>query len=145
MHFEGTEPIKTSQQKVWEFITSPETLAKCLPDVENLESIDATQFKVGVKVGISFIKAKMNLTVQFSDLKPPSHAKITVRGSGTGSTIDVEATIDLSPSQEGTALAWKADAQVGGTIAGVGSRLIGGVSEKKTAEFFQCIKGQLEQ
>jgi len=39
---------------------------------------------------------------------------------------------------------WKADVVVSGTIASVGARLMQGTAERLTAQFFDCIKTELQ-
>jgi hypothetical protein len=45
--------------------------------------------------------------------------------------------VALAPEGAGTKLSYKANAQVGGKLAQVGSRLIDGVAKKMADEFFQ--------
>jgi hypothetical protein len=52
--------------------------------------------------------------------------------------------IDLAEADGGTELTYKADVQIGGTIASVGQRVISGTSEKTIADVFNCVKKQLE-
>ena len=67
-------------------------------------------------------------------------------GSGSGSVIDLDTSIDLTDNPDGgTKLAWTAEAMIGGLLAGVGQRLIGTASEKQVSQLFDCIKKNLER
>ncbi len=145
MHFEGTFTINATRDKVWTYITDPNKTANCLPDLEKMEAVDQTHFQAVFKIGISFIKSSFNFQIEFSEMNSQTKATIKARGKGTGSVVDLTATMELSDSTSGaTQMSWKADAMVGGTIAGVGSRLIGSTAEKKTAQFFECLKSLIE-
>jgi len=145
MHFEGTFDIKSSRQKVWEFLSVPNNLAKCLPDLQKFEVIAPDRFKATVKAGVGFIKGTFNLEISMHDMQPPTHAKLVVRGSGTGSSVDIEATMDLSDLPDGsTRMTWKADTKVGGLLASVGHRLLEGAAQKIVSNLFASIKKQLE-
>jgi carbon monoxide dehydrogenase subunit G len=43
-----------------------------------------------------------------------------------------------------TRMDWKANVIVSGTIASVGARLLQGVAEKLTGQFFDCLKTKLQ-
>ncbi len=145
MHFEGTFDVKAPRQKVWDFISVPNNVAKCLPDLQKLEVLAPDRFKATVKAGVGFIKGTFNFEFAMLDMQPPTHAKLSGHGSGTGSTVDLETAIDLSDLPDGgTRMAWKADAKVGGLIASVGQRLLEGAAQKLVGNLFACLKKQLE-
>jgi hypothetical protein len=56
----------------------------------------------------------------------------------------MDTSIDLAEMERGTKLTYKADVQIGGTLASVGQRMIGSTVEKTIAEVFSCVKQQLE-
>lgn len=145
LHFEGIKTIAASREKVWQFLVDPHAISRCLPDVQQLEVQDEGKFKAVVRVGVSFIRGNFAFDIAMPERIAPSHARITGRGGGLGSAVDVESTVDLSDGPAGTTeLRWAADVVVSGTIAGVGSRLLSSTVEKKTAELFACVKAQLE-
>ena len=61
-----------------------------------------------------------------------------------GSSMSMDTSIDLAGSDIGTKLTYKADVQIGGTLASVGQRVIGGTIEKTISEVFTCVKKQVE-
>lgn len=123
----------------------PHAVSRCLPDVQSLEVREAGKFKAVVRVGVSFIRGNFAFDVAMGDLVAPAHARITGRGGGLGSAVDVESTVDLADGADGTTeLRWTAEVVVSGTIAGVGARLLSSTVEKKTGELFACVKAQLE-
>ncbi len=54
-----------------------------------------------------------------------------------------EGTVDLEPQGDRTLLRWSGDIQVGGLIAGVGQRMLGGVGKMLIGQFFKCLEQQL--
>ena len=55
-----------------------------------------------------------------------------------------EAVITLTDNAGGTRVAYSADVQVGGLIAGVGQRMLGGVSKMMTDQFFNRVSELLQ-
>lgn len=145
LHFEGAVAIKAPRTSVWSFLVDPRAISRCLPDVQSLDVREDGTFRATVRVGVSFIRGNFAFDVAMADLDAPNHARITGRGGGLGSAVDVDSTIDLVGGQDGTTtLNWKADVVVSGTIASVGARLLSSTVEKRTGELFECLKAQLE-
>lgn len=66
-------------------------------------------------------------------------------GVAPGSTADAVSEMVLSESEGGgTALTWTADVSIQGTIASLASRLMGSMTQRLTGEFFNCVKGNVE-
>ena len=145
MHYEGTFQLKAPIDKVWSFLTIPENIAKCIPDLQKFEVLGEDKFRAQVKVGIGFIKGSMTFDFAMTEKDAPKYAKLVGHGSGTGSTVDLETAMNLESTPDGgTNLAWKADAKIGGLLAGVGQRLIGGAAEKVITKLFDGIKKAIE-
>lgn len=145
MHFEGTFEVKAPKEKVFSIIMDPNQISKCMPDLQKLEVKSQDDFTAVVRAGVSFIKGDFSLHFLTVEKTPPTHAKLTARGSGIGSTIDMETMMDLSDvAAGGTAMKWSADAKIGGRIASVGQRLINGQAEKIIKQLFDCLRTTLE-
>jgi carbon monoxide dehydrogenase subunit G len=61
---------------------------------------------------------------------------MAVEGSGGPGFVRGEAAITLTETPSGTRVAYSADVQVGGLIAGVGQRMLGGVTKMMADQFF---------
>ncbi len=145
LHFEGTLTIRAPRETVWTFLVDPHAVSRCLPDVQSLDLLDEGKFRAVVRVGVSFIKGNFTFEVTMLDLEALRHARITGRGGGLGSAVDVDSSVDLADGEAGTTrMDWTADVVVSGTIASVGGRLLNSTVEKKTGELFECLKAQLE-
>jgi carbon monoxide dehydrogenase subunit G len=141
MRFSGTERIPAARERVWQFLTDPQAVAQCVPDVESLEVVDPAHFKAQVKAGIGPVRGKFGFDVAWQELTAPSRARMTARGKTGGSAVTVDSTMDLAAAGDGeTDLAWSADVVVHGMIASVGARLLDGFARKQTEQFFTCIR-----
>ncbi len=145
MRFEGTLDIGAPRERVWAFLTDPQEVSQCGPDVQRVEVLDPTHFKVVARAGIGPIQATFALNVTFTELRSPEHASIQVRGQAPGSAVEMTNTLDLA--QDGaarTGVRWTSEVVVSGTIASVGARLMQGAADKITHQVFACIKEKLE-
>ena len=144
MRFSGIERIPASRQSVWQFLTTPDAVAQCVPDVEGLEVVDPSRFKATVKAGIGPVRGKFGFDVTWQELTEPSRARMTAQGKTGGSAVTVDSTMDLADaSEEQTDLTWSADVVVHGMIASVGARLLDGFAKKQAEHFFSCIRNKL--
>jgi len=145
LHFDGTFEVKARRSTVFGFLLDPQKISGCMPDLQRLEVKSPDDFIAVVRAGVSFIKGDFTMHFTATEKNPPSHAKLVARGTGIGSTVDLETTIDLTESEGGTTMKWEAEVLVGGRIASVGQRLLTGQAEKIIKQLFGCIQKQLER
>ena len=144
MNFEGTFEVKAPRDKVWDFLIDPNKIGKCLPDLKSLQVEADNKFTAIARVGIGFMKGDFKFQLAIVEQIPPSHARLKGTGTGVGSSMNMDASIDLADSETGTKLTYKADVKIGGTLASVGQRVISGTVEKTVSEVFNCVKRQVE-
>ena len=136
MKIEGANEIPAAQDIVWAAFLDPATLAKAIPGCEGLEEIGPGEYKAVMKVGVAAIKGTFEGRVKLMDLEPPHRYRMSVEGKGGPGFLRGEAKMALAPIDGGTRVAYDADAQVGGLIASVGQRMLGGVSKMLLEQFF---------
>jgi carbon monoxide dehydrogenase subunit G len=146
VHLEGSVSINTAREKVWAFLTDPNAVSQCAPGLESLEIITPNQkFRVVVSVGFGTVKATFNTDVEWLEREPMDRLKFKAHGNAPGSAVDASADVKLSDGANGaTELNWAADVVILGTIASLASRLMGGVTQRLTAAFFECARKQIE-
>jgi len=146
LNFEGTFEVKAPRDKVWDFVIDPNKIGKCLPDLKSLQVEADNKFTAVARVGIGFMKGDFKFQLATVEQNPPSHARLKGTGNGVGSSVSMDTSIDLADidAGAGTKLTYKAEVQIGGTLASVGQRVIGGTIEKTIGEVFACVKKQVE-
>ncbi len=146
MRFEGEYRIKAAQDRIYAVLVDPRAIVRYVPDVEVLELADAGADRVEGKVrtGVSFLRGTLGVTVTIVERDPPRRARMKVRAQGMGSTFDVETSMTLRADGPETLVAWSADTTIRGTVASVGARLLPGLVEKKTKEFLEALRADLE-
>ena len=145
MHLEGSYILTKPREEVWQFISKPEEIAKCLPDLQTFEVKDSKTFSVSVKVGIAFVRGNFKFDFTLLDQEPPSHSKFEAVGKGAGVSVRMTTSIDLNAVDAGTTeLAWKTDAELGGLLGEISPSLIQNSTNKFSKQFFDCVKSKLE-
>jgi carbon monoxide dehydrogenase subunit G len=147
MHFEGTLAIQAPRAKVWDYLTDPEKVSKSAPGLESLEIVEpGKKFRATTSIGFGSVKVRFVNDVEWVDLDPPNRAQMKAHGTAPGSGVDATTSMTLTDGQAGaTDLAWTADVNVVGTIASLAARLMGGVTKKLTAAFFDSVRKEIEK
>ncbi|PSH64861.1 carbon monoxide dehydrogenase [Phyllobacterium brassicacearum] len=138
MDLSGEERIAASRDAVWKALNDTEILKACIPGCESLERVSDTELDAVVGVKIGPVKARFNGKVELTNLNPP--LSYTISGEGKGGVAGfAKGGADVTLTEEGaeTVLAYVVNADVGGKIAQVGSRLISSTSKKLATQFFE--------
>lgn len=145
MNLSGSGLIRAPREKVWEVLLDPEALQACLPGCTRFEEVGPNQFEATVSLGVGAVKGSFEGKMRLADCEPPSRYTLHVEGTGRTGTVRGSGSIVLTDAPDSTSLEWTAEAQVGGLIASVGQRLLGGVAKQKADEFFSCMERRLAQ
>ncbi len=143
-----TEEIKIDapRDQVYAALNDVEILRQAIPGCEELEQLSETELTATVQAKVGPVKAKFKGSVTLSELNPPE--SYTISGQGKGGAAGFakgSAKVTLSEDGGGTILRYEVDADVGGKLAQVGSRLIEGTSKKLAGEFFETFKSLVSQ
>jgi len=145
MKIEGTHDIPAPRPKVWEAFLDPERLRQAIPGCEKLEAIGDDEYTATMKVGVAAVKGTFTGKVKLGDKQPPESFRMAVDGTGGPGFVRGDTLITLSEIEGGTRVVYNADVQVGGLIAGVGQRMLGGVSKMMADQFFNRMSQLLQQ
>ena len=137
MDFSGEYTIPSTKQKVWDALNDPEVLKQCIDGCEELKKDSDSEFSARVTAKVGPVRAKFSGKVTLSDIDPPNGYKISGEGQGgVAGFAKGGAVVKLEDSDGGTKLTYSAEAEVGGKLASVGSRLVEGVAKKTADDFF---------
>ena len=135
MKLSGSYQINLEKQKVWEALNDPEILKQAIPGCEEFTKNSDTEFTAKATNKIGPFNASFTGDIELNDLNPPNSYKISGSGNSLVGFASGEANVKLEDHQNGTKLTYEVEANVGGKIAQVGSRLID-MTAKKMADIF---------
>jgi len=137
MDMQGERRIPAPRQAVWERLNDPETLKQCIPGCESVDKLSDTEFTAKVVARVGPVRANFTGKVTLADLDPP--AGYTISGEGQGGVAGFakgSAKVALEEDGGETVLRYGVQAQVGGKLAQIGSRLIDATARKMADDFF---------
>jgi carbon monoxide dehydrogenase subunit G len=144
MKISGTSSLDSTVDQVWQAIHDPAVLARCLPGCESLTVVGEDRYAMTVTAGVAAIKGTYTGEVALADQDAPSALTMKASGAGAPGTVDADVRVRLSPAVGGgTDLVYDADASVGGSIGGVGQRMLAGVTKKMAGQFFSALDADI--
>jgi carbon monoxide dehydrogenase subunit G len=137
MDMTGETVIPAAREAVWRALNDPEILRQSIPGCETIDKKSDTAFTAKVVAKVGPVRATFTGEVQLSDLDPPNGYRISGEGKGgPAGFAKGGATIKLSDAEGGTKLSYTVDAQIGGKLAQIGSRLIDATARSMAQDFF---------
>jgi uncharacterized protein len=145
MHLEGSFETPVPQKTVWDFLLNPKDIATCFPDLQSMEVLSPDNFKAKVRVGLSLVRGTMDFDFRTTDIIPPSSAKLIGTGRGVGSTIEIQTGFTIQETATGSKVDWVADVNVGGIMAGLGTKLLDSTSSKMVEQVIENLQNKLRE
>jgi hypothetical protein len=136
MKLSGSYKLNVKKKIVWQALNDPNILKQCVPGCESFEKKSDTIFTVTATNQIGPMNATFSGTVTLSNIQ--ENQSYTIKGEGQSSVgfANGSADVKLTEKNGSTTLIYEVNVNVGGKIAQLGSRLIGGVAKKMSDYFF---------
>ena len=145
MELSGTRVIAADRATVWAHLNSAETLKACIPGCEELTGSPEDGFEAVVKQKVGPVKATFKGGVTLEDVNAPTSYRIIGEGKGgVAGFAKGAASVSLADVEDGTELTYHVDAKVGGKLAQLGSRIVGGFAKKMADKFFDNFQEVVE-
>jgi len=146
LHFESKAIVKAPVDRLWNFISSPESIAQCLPGVEEYKVLEGKRVEARTKIGIGFIKGTFKVNSRVAEEDAVNHrARLLVDGYGVTSAFKAEIQVTCNPHPEGTELSWVADATISGPLGSVAKGLLDSASQKIINQALDCVTQKVSQ
>lgn len=135
---------------VYQVLTSRDYLLKTMPGLKSLDPTEDGRYQAVLELGVSAVRGRYTGTMAIVDADPPHHYRLTMEGKGPGAFVNLSMVVDIEElaAEEGvkptSKVRYVGDAQVGGTIAGVGQRVMAGVANMVMGQFFQAVSREAE-
>lgn len=140
MKVNGDALLNAPSEKVWAALNDPAVLVRTIPGCQRLETVGPDTYRMTITAGIASIKGTYLGDVALAEQNPPGSFVLRASGAGGPGTLSADVKVDLEDLGDGrTRLRYDADAVVGGTIGGVGQRVLTGVARKTAGEFFTAV------
>lgn len=145
MNGNGSIELRAPIEHVWNKLMDPEVLSQCIMGCKQMVLIEEGKYRAELSVGIAAVKGTYDATVSLTDVQAPKSYKLVVHGAGAPGYVNAEGLIQLSELDGGkTTLTYDYTAEVGGKVAAIGQRMLGGVAKLIINDFFKKLKKVIE-
>jgi carbon monoxide dehydrogenase subunit G len=138
MEMKGEQTIAAPQQLVWAGLNDPQVLKECVPGCESITLVAENAYEVLMVARVGPVSAKFKGKLTLSDIRPPESYSIAFEGQGGAAGFAKGgAQVRLEPDGSDTKLSYDTQANVGGKLAQIGSRLVDAAARKVANDFFR--------
>lgn len=144
MELTGQQIIPAPIERTWQALNDPQALKACINGCEAIEEAAPNEYAVTMTAKVGPVSARFKGRLRLSDIKPPTSYTIFFEGQGGIAGFGKgTASVQLTPEGTATRLEYRANAQVGGKLAQIGSRLIDASARKIADDFFMAFNTRL--
>jgi carbon monoxide dehydrogenase subunit G len=145
MELSESYSLPVPQGKAWEALNDMDVLRAAIPGCESIEPDGENAYTVSMRAAVGPVKANFKGRMSLTDIDAPNTYTVVFEGQGgVAGFAKGSAHVMLEPEgEEASKLTYKAEAQVGGKLAQIGSRLVDGAARKVAGEFFKRFSAQM--
>ncbi|MDQ4140584.1 MAG: carbon monoxide dehydrogenase subunit G [Bacteroidota bacterium] len=140
----GKKVLNAPPAKVWEKLMDTDTLARIMPGISTIERIGENSFISTVQIKLGPVNGSFSGNMQLEDITEQKGFTIKVQQTSKVGNANAAVKVYLFPVDENrTELEFNGDVKLSGLLAGMGQRVIGGVSSTLTNQFFTNLEKEL--
>ncbi len=137
MELTGTHIINASREKVWQGLMNTEMLRLSIPGAETVTDEGDGAYSAVVMAKVGPVRARFKGRLQQQNMKEPEQYGLRFEGEGgIAGFAKGDALVTLKEAGDKTELTYRAEADIGGRLAQIGSRLIDATAKRMAGQFF---------
>jgi carbon monoxide dehydrogenase subunit G len=141
VQFAGERVLTVDRERAWSALTDPVILRAAIPGCESFERTGDERYEVVMAAVLGPVKARFRGNVALEDVVIAQSYRLRFEGEGAAAGFARgAANVLLSGDGAETKLEYNAQAQIGGRLAQVGSRLIDPAARKFVEQFFTAFE-----
>jgi carbon monoxide dehydrogenase subunit G len=142
----GNEAILAPVEALWAALNDPKVLTRCIPGCKGMIEIGPDAYKVDMQLKVAAVGGSFEGEISLSEKEPPRSCSIRISGAGTLGHGKGAARFDIElDGENGSRLIYKGNGEIGGLVAGVGQRVLAGVSKHLIGRFFVALRKEFER
>ena len=136
MQLKGHKLIDAHPSVCYRVLTNPESLVKTMPGLKTLTAIEDGKYRAELEMGVAAIKGRYVGLMSIENAIPNESYRLVMDGQGPGGFVNVNLLVQFQEVDQGCDVLYEGEAKVGGTVAGVGQRMLSGVATFTMNTFF---------
>ncbi len=147
MHLEGTHILNAPPDAVWKMLLDPDVLARVTPGISRLEPLGDDRFTAISEIKMGPVNGSFRGTMEVCDRVELQGYVLKIKMTGKIGNVDAEGKLEIKPLSGGkqTEVDFAGDAKLTGTLARTGQRVLSGVANTMTNQFFKALEKEIEE
>ena len=144
MQLTGKHVLNAAPSKVWQLLMDTDTLARIVPGISKLEKTGDNTFKSTVAIKLGPVSSSFTGNMQMEDIQPEKTFTLKVQQNSKVGNAGAAIKIDVTPVDETqTEVSFDGDVKLSGMLASMGQRVLGGVANTLSKQFFTNLEKEL--
>lgn len=147
LEFEDSIEIEANKDELWETISDPEVLARCVPGADNIERNSERVYTVEITRGLSSLTISLSGDVELVEMNEPDWIVASGNAYDPRSHSDFEGLAAMEMNSLGAdavELSYKAEMTFTGGVASIPARIVSRIIRSDVDAYFGNIKGVVE-
>jgi len=140
----GNHIVNASASTVWLMLMDPDVLAKVVPGISELQKISDNSFKSILNIKIGPVSSSFAGSLQLEDMVEQKSFTLKAQQNSKIGHANAVVKINLTAMTNAeTEVKFDGDVKISGMLATMGQRLLGGVANTLTKQFFENLDKEI--
>ena len=145
MQLTGKHIVNDTPSAVWDMLMDTDALARIVPGINRLEKTGDNKFKSIIEIKMGPVNSSFTGDLQMEEIKVQEGFILKVQQNSKIGNANAAIKISLLPVNDNqTEVSFNGDVKLSGMLAAMGQRLIGGVSNTLTKQFFANLEKEIK-
>ena len=146
MKVEGEHLFRAPREVVYDMFNDPTALGAAVPGLQKMTKIDAQHYEAVIGLRVGPVSANFSGNLTLTDENPPESVTLIIEGKGGAGFVKGVGYVKFEDlGDQTTMLHYTGEANIGGTLASVGQRMIDSVSKSMFKTAFEKLDKILEE
>ena len=144
MQLTGNKLLNASNARVFSMLMDPDVLAKIVPGISSLQKISENIYKSTLSLKIGPVGGSFTGNLQIEDITPDKSFTLKAQQNSKIGNANAIVKIAMKEAANNQAeVSFDGDVKLSGVLATMGQRVIGGVANTLTKQFFNNLESEL--
>lgn len=145
MQLKGDHNFNAPVERIWDMLMDVNILAKITPGITKLEAVGEDQYKAIADVKMGPVRGSFSGDLEVADKQPTESFSLKISQKSKIGNVSADVAIQLEPlSASETRLHFDGQARLSGLLARTGQRVLSGVANTLSKQFFKALAEELE-
>ncbi|MEX2566626.1 MAG: carbon monoxide dehydrogenase subunit G [Cyclobacteriaceae bacterium] len=146
MRLSGNQIVHADPSTLWKTLMDPVFLAKVIPGISSLEKLSEDCFNATLNLKVGPVNGNFSGNLQLEDISEEKGFTLRTLQQSKMGNANADVQINLVPIDNNhTEVLFDGNIKLSGMLARIGQRLVGGIANTLTKQFFENLQNELAE